>query len=114
MSIQWGKRCFTARHFLLVLCLSIGVAGTAAGKTPPHEILIPAKTGEIRFTHSLHQTRVASCEICHHPGIDAGPCRGCHGLRPEIPTSPDSFHRLCRGCHKLKGGPTTCKGCHSR
>ena len=113
MSIQWGKRCFTPRLFLLVLGFSMVVTGIGRAQTGPGEVLIPAGPGEIRFSHTLHQAR-ATCGICHHQGTEAGPCRGCHGPRPEIPSAPDAFHRLCRGCHKLKGGPTTCNGCHSR
>ncbi len=95
-----------------LLLSTLGVLTVQAAEENPMSVMISSGRGAIRFPHVMHLDRVKGCEICHHRGVEAGPCRGCHGLVAEAPNARDAFHRLCNGCHRQKGGPTLCSGCH--
>ncbi|HBT82869.1 MAG: hypothetical protein A2091_04540 [Desulfuromonadales bacterium GWD2_61_12] len=94
-----------------VAFLAIGTVVVAANNGPA-EIKLANKMGEITFNHAAHQGKVADCKTCHHKGVEAGKCTGCHGVKPEAPAAKDAFHKQCKGCHQEKGGPTGCKDCH--
>ena len=95
--------------FLLTLAAPV----TAEDQGPP-EVKLPAKLGTVTFPHRVHQERIGNCQTCHHKGVEAGACRGCHDIVKRAPQGKDAFHKVCRGCHEDQGGPTQCNGCHVR
>ncbi len=99
--------------FLLTLLLACPMAGGAAQDGP--EIVTfkgKGRLGTVDFTHREHHELGVACLMCHHTGVEAGKCSGCHGVTDEAPRLQNAFHLLCTGCHKQKGGPATCGGCH--
>lgn len=104
------------KRFLAVLLavafLGLGSTVAVAAEKGPAEIKLPNKMGEITFAHQAHQGKVADCTACHHKGVEAGKCTGCHGVKAEAPAAKDAFHKQCKTCHQEKGGPTACKDCH--
>jgi len=95
------------------------LAAVAADNKGPAEITIDAPKAmggtKVAFPHAAHQAKIADCKTCHHNGVEAGKCTGCHGVKPEAPAAKDAFHKQCQGCHKEKGaGPTKCGDCHKK
>ena len=81
----------------------------------PERIELPSQSmGTVSFPHALHQSRVVSCETCHHKGFERGSCTSCHEITKSAPQGRDLFHQACRNCHKEQGGPVNCSGCHTR
>lgn len=67
-------------------------------------ITLPAKNGDVTFTHKKHQEILKDCKICHEKG--AGKMEG---------FGKDLAHKTCKGCHADKGaGPTKCAECHKK
>lgn len=95
------------------LVLSVPGEGRAVGEAPVTRDLSTTR-GKVIFPHERHQQLAKSCEICHHMGVDAGPCRPCHESDASAPNARDAFHKLCMGCHKHKEGPLGCYDCHHR
>jgi hypothetical protein len=106
------KRLITV--LLAVAFLAAGTLAAVAADKGPAEIKLEAKMGTVTFNHAAHQGKVADCATCHHKGVEAGKCTGCHGVKAEAPAAKDAFHKQCQGCHKEKGGPTSCKDCHKK
>jgi len=91
---------------------------------------------EVNFSHENHAASLENtgCAVCHHtPDEKTGQliyiegeersCKECHDLQKEdeIPALREAFHGSCTNCHRsqiksgeLKGGPTTCGGCHTK
>jgi hypothetical protein len=91
---------------------------------------------KVGFPHEKHTERLedGGCGVCHHtPDDEDGQlayiegdersCKECHGLQKEdsAPALREAFHGNCTNCHRnqiksgrLKGGPTTCGGCHRK
>jgi cytochrome c553 len=67
-------------------------------------ITLPAKNGNVKFTHQKHQQLLKDCKLCHAkgPGKIAG-------------FDKDAAHKLCIDCHKAKkAGPVKCGDCHKK
>ncbi len=69
-------------------------------------ITLPAKNGDVKFPHKMHQEKLKNCKLCHEkaPGKIEG-------------FGKDKAHKLCIDCHKSKGaGPVmpNCKQCHKK
>lgn len=67
-------------------------------------ITLPAKNGDVKFTHKKHQQLLKDCKACHAkaPGKIAG-------------FGKDAAHKLCIDCHKAKkAGPVKCGECHKK
>ena len=96
---------------ILIVGMLIGAA-IAFALDPPITVLIQNKQGEVNFHHDEHQSAVSGCTDCHHMGLEAGGCRGCHGVDRDVPRLKNAFHRQCRNCHIKNGGPTECDTCH--
>ncbi len=96
-----------------ILLLFAPVPGQAVEDAPIMRDLSTVR-GKVNFPHQRHQQLAKSCEICHHMGVDAGPCRPCHAADASAPNARDAFHKLCIGCHKHKNGPVGCYDCHHR
>ncbi len=90
-----------ATPFLLGALL---LAGAARADLPGETIILPARVGDITFTHKAHFKRAKDgCRTCHGPGK----AQKIEGFLLA------SAHRLCLGCHRAAAaGPTACKGCH--
>ena len=85
------------------ILLALAFATVAAAATPPDEVKIPNKNGEITFHHAKHKE--VKCETCH-----GNPNGG------KFQLDKDSGHKLCQDCHKAnkdKGASIVCKTCHS-
>jgi len=109
------KRLLTV--LLVATFLATGALVAIAADNGPETVKLEApKMGgtTVTFQHRAHQSRVSDCTTCHHKGVEAGACTGCHGVKPEAPTAKDAFHKLCKGCHKDNAGPTSCKDCHKK
>ncbi len=105
----------TAKCLTMVLLGLLALAAPPVLAEGPERIDLPApRMGTVPFPHELHQERAESCEVCHHKGVESGPCHGCHDLGKGPPQGRDLFHKICKDCHKKEGGPTACNGCHSR
>ncbi len=96
---------------LLLVGVLIGAAIAWAAEQPT-VVTMKNKQGEVFFHHEEHLVAVNDCTDCHHMGIEAGGCRGCHGVDREVPRLKHAFHRQCRNCHIKNGGPTECDTCH--
>ena len=65
---------------------------------------LPAKNGNITFSHKKHQEMLKDCKKCHEKGP---------GKIAEL--GKDWAHKTCKGCHtEMKKGPTSCKDCHKK
>ena len=67
-------------------------------------ITLPAKNGDVKFSHKKHQQLLKDCKACHAktPGKIDG-------------FGKDAAHKLCIGCHKAKkAGPANCGECHKK
>lgn len=77
---------------------------TAGASLAQETLTLPAKNGNVVFSHKLHQDRLKSCLPCHEkaPG--------------KIETfGKDYAHKICKGCHETgKAGPTKCGECHKK
>ncbi len=85
------------------ILFALAFAVTAAAATPPAEVKIPNKNGEITFSHAKHKE--VKCEICHGNATGG-----------KIALSKEWGHKTCLDCHKAnkdKGASITCKTCHS-
>jgi hypothetical protein len=84
------------------------------------EIVLPGGTsGEVRFPHQRHQTRLGDCAVCH----SAYPQKA--GAIEELKAQGkiakmQIMNQQCTKCHKErqkageKAGPTTCTTCHTK
>ncbi len=106
----------TAKNLVLTFAIAtLASAPTTALPAGPERIDLPAaRMGTVSFPHAVHQQRTASCEVCHHKGVEAGACTSCHEVEKSPPQGRDLFHKICRSCHEREGGPLQCRGCHSR
>lgn len=105
------------RIAVILTVLAFVAAGSflaIASEKGPAEIKLEAKMGTVTFNHEAHQGKVTDCTECHHKGVEAGKCTGCHGVTEGVPSAKDAFHSKCKGCHQEKGGPTSCKDCHKK
>lgn len=85
----------------VALTLIGAVAAVAAG---PDTISLPAKNGNVAFSHKAHQDKLKDCKVCHEKG--AGKIEG---------FGKDVAHKTCKGCHEeKKAGPTKCGECHKK
>lgn len=100
---------------LTVLIFLIGLlAPLPVSANGPATVALKASLGTVSFPHEKHQTAVASCETCHHKGVEQGACHHCHEATAGAPQGKDAFHQVCRGCHEKTSGPTQCSGCHHK
>ena len=105
------------KKLVILLVVAGFVAGTAlfaVANNGPAEVKLEASMGTVTFNHAAHQAKVADCKTCHHKGVEAGKCTGCHGVDAAAPKAKDAFHTKCKGCHKEQNGPTKCKECHKK
>jgi len=93
--------------------VALGTATLVSADNGPAEIKLEASMGTVTFPHAAHQAKVDDCTKCHHNGVDAGKCTGCHD-GSKAPKFKDAAHKLCKDCHKAEGGPTNCKDCHKK
>lgn len=90
------------KKFLAAATLSIFCAGMAFAAD---DITLPAKNGDVKFTHQKHKERYKDCTPCHE--TKAG------GKIKDF--NKDAAHKLCKGCHEdKKAGPTKCGECHKK
>lgn len=89
------------KNLILAATLVMFSAGAALAADT---ITLPAKNGDVTFTHKKHQEILKDCKICHEKG--AGKIEG---------FGKDLAHKSCKGCHADKGaGPTKCADCHKK
>jgi predicted CXXCH cytochrome family protein len=90
------------KHLLIAVLLVVFAAAPALAA--PDTVTIPAKNGNVTFSHKGH--------------ADAMDCAVCHGADTSaklIPMGKDPGHKLCMDCHKEKGaGPVKCGECHKK
>lgn len=91
-----------------LFALSVVFAVAAA----PTEITLSNNKGDVTFPHVRHQGMFPDCTTCHHNGIEAPKCTGCHDGKAGVADAKKIFHARCKGCHRKAGGPTKCKECH--
>ncbi|HET6421421.1 MAG TPA: cytochrome c7 [Geobacteraceae bacterium] len=85
-----------AAVMLLLSCAGISFAADV--------ITFPAKMGDVKFPHKMHQQMVKDCKVCHTRKIGTIDNFG-----------KDTAHKMCWDCHKAKGkGPVACKDCHKK
>lgn len=76
-------------------------------------ITLKCTFGDVTFSHKLH-TELASCQECHHTGLDSPKCSSCHTKEAEV-NPMKAYHKNCIDCHKEKAaGPTACADCHKK
>jgi len=89
------------KKIIAAAALTIFAAGTALAADT---ITLPAKNGDITFTHKKHQESLKDCKLCHEKG--PGKIEG---------LNKDWAHKTCKGCHEeKKAGPTKCAECHKK
>ena len=104
-----------ARICIPLIVLVLVAATTALAVEPPKIVKLSSdKQGTVLFHHEEHLVAVNDCTDCHHMGVEAGACRGCHGVDRMIPRLKHAFHRQCRNCHIKDSGPTECNDCHKK
>lgn len=90
---------------LIALFALTAFAGTAFAASDVIEL--PAKPGNVKFPHKMHQTMLKDCKKCH---------AGAPGKIAEL--GKDWAHKTCKGCHSEgfngKKGPVGCKDCHKK
>ena len=91
---------------VLVVVFSAGVALAAENNAANNaeKLILPAKNGNVEFSHKKHQDNLKSCMPCHEkkPG------------KIEM-FGKDFAHKTCRGCHESRNaGPTKCPDCHKK
>ncbi|MEI6205278.1 MAG: cytochrome c7 [Desulfuromonadales bacterium] len=89
---------------VVALFALVAFAGTAFA-SGPETISLPAKNGNVAFSHKKHQELVKNdCKKCHEkaPGKIAD-------------LGKDWAHNTCKKCHTDGGkGPTKCGDCHKK
>ncbi len=91
------------KTIIAAAALTLFTAGLALA-AGPETITLPARNGNITFTHKAHQERLKDCKICH----EKGPGK-IEGFGKEF------AHKTCKGCHEeRKAGPTKCSECHKK
>jgi len=89
------------RKIIAAAALTLFTAGTALAADT---ITLPAKNGDVTFTHKKHQEALKDCKICHEKG--PGKIEG---------LGKDWAHKTCKGCHEeKKAGPAKCAECHKK
>jgi cytochrome c553 len=89
------------KKIIAAAALTIFTVGTALAADT---ITIPAKNGDITFSHKKHQELLKDCKLCHEKG--PGKIEG---------LGKDWAHKTCKGCHEeKKAGPTKCAECHKK
>jgi hypothetical protein len=83
--------------------------------------LIAAHMDPVAFDHRLHETRNATCTVCHHESLDA--CISCHTAAGNEKGGyiklADAMHSMdskesCIGCHTELKQSENCAGCHAQ
>ena len=90
------------RTIVTAALLTLFAVGTAMAEN--ETITLPAKNGDVEFSHKKHQDRLKSCLPCHEkaPG-------------KIVTFGKDYAHKMCKGCHEEgKIGPTKCAECHKK
>lgn len=89
----------------LVVVLTAGLVLAAEnGSNSAEKLVLPAKNGNVEFSHKKHQDNLKSCTPCHEqkPGKIEG-------------FGKDFAHKTCKGCHETrKAGPVKCTECHKK
>ena len=70
-------------------------------------VTLPAKNGNVSFTHSKHQAikQEKGCTACHET-LEGGKIAG---------LGKEWAHKICRGCHaEMDKGPVNCVDCHKK
>ncbi|KAF0221442.1 MAG: hypothetical protein FD174_580 [Geobacteraceae bacterium] len=89
------------KKIIAAAALSLFCLGTAQAAD---DITLPAKNGNVTFTHKKHQESLKDCKVCHGEGTPG-----------KLTLDKDSAHKLCKGCHETKkAGPTRCGECHKK
>ena len=128
---------------LFISLVLIGTVGLPIATAQEEEYILAHEDifGSLRrppvgFSHENHTEWLedSGCGVCHHTPDDKygqlayiegdeRSCKECHGLQKEAgaPALREAFHGNCTNCHRkqiksgdLKGGPTTCGGCHRK
>jgi len=83
----------------------IAVVAFAGAAFAADVIELPAKNGNVSFTHKKHQELLKDCKACHATE-KGGKIEG---------FGKDMAHKTCKGCHETKkAGPTKCGECHKK
>jgi flavoprotein len=96
MEVNFLKKTIAA-VMLTLFCSALAMAADDV-------ITLPAKNGNVTFTHKKHQEALKDCKLCHEkaPGKIEG-------------LGKDWAHKTCKGCHAEKNaGPTKCGDCHKK
>jgi cytochrome c553 len=89
----------------LIISAAITLFGAATALAHHDVITLPAKNGDVKFSHKKHQELVKDCKICHGKAVP--------GKIPGF--GKDVAHKLCIDCHKeKKAGPVKCTECHKK
>ena len=103
-----------------ILAITLTGMATLSPENPPETAVIGslAKTYEpVTFSHGMHTLVADDCATCHHHSEpdQTPPCKECHGVRLDIPSLKDAYHRQCMACHReMDMGPTGCGECHAK
>jgi cytochrome c553 len=88
---------------IIALFALVAFAGTALA-VGPESITLPAKNGNVTFTHKKHQDLLKDCSKCHAKAP---------GKIAEL--GKDWAHNTCKKCHTDGNkGPTKCGDCHKK
>ena len=88
---------------LAVATLMLAFAGFAYAA--PEDKSLPAKNGNVKFSHKKHEEAKVGCKSCHE--TDKG------GKIAAL--NKDWAHKTCKSCHETgKKGPVKCGECHKK
>jgi c(7)-type cytochrome triheme protein len=109
------KQLFVLVVLILVggFCLSVQAQNKGAAKM----VINGGKSGNVPFSHHLHQEKLPECTVCHDlfpqkPGI-------IDELKANGTMKKKTVMKNCQKCHRktkkagMKSGPVGCKKCHS-
>jgi hypothetical protein len=91
----------------LFAAVALSFASTALAAAPTGPITLPAKPGNVTFSHEKHASQ--KCTACHK--TDAG--GDIEGIGKDM--NKDKAHATCQECHKKEAkGPQKCGDCHKK
>jgi hypothetical protein len=91
----------------LFAAVALSFASTASAAAPAGPITLPAKPGNVTFSHEKHSA--LKCTSCHKQ--EAG--GDIEGIGKDA--NKDKAHAVCLDCHKKEAkGPQKCGDCHKK
>jgi len=106
------RRYIVIAGLIIVLCLCFWTLNSFI-RAQEETITLENTFGNVTYSHKSH-TNLATCQDCHHTGMDTPKCTTCHTKDSKV-NAMNAFHKKCIDCHKEKAaGPTACTDCHKK